>query len=46
MSTIFVYVGLPGSGKSTHAKKWSSTYKNCIYLSSDAVREDMAPTKR
>lgn len=41
MSTIFVYVGLPGSGKSTHTKKWSSTCKNCIYLSSDAVRADM-----
>ena len=41
MSTIFVYVGLPGSGKSTHAQKWASTYKNCIYLSSDAVRAEL-----
>ena len=41
MSTVFVYIGLPGSVKSTHAQKWTSTYKNCIYLSSDAVRADM-----
>lgn len=40
MPTVYVYVGLPGVGKSTHAKEWTATHSNTTYLSSDAIREE------
>ena len=41
MPTIFVYIGLPASGKSTHAREWAATHSNSIHLSSDAIREEL-----
>ena len=41
MPTIFVYIGLPASGKSTNAKEWAATHSNSIHLSSDAIREEL-----
>ena len=41
MPYLFYYVGLPGSGKSTHAEKLSASRKRCAIVSSDAVRHDL-----
>lgn len=37
---LFFYVGLPGSGKSTHAKKIAKEYNAAIF-SSDTLREEL-----
>lgn len=34
-------VGLPASGKSTYAKKYTETHKNTIWLSSDNIRKEL-----
>lgn len=42
MSKLFILCGLPGSGKSTYAKKLISECNfDIIYLSSDAIREEI-----
>ena len=38
---FIMLVGLPGSGKSTYAKKLSSVQKVTKYLSSDSIREEL-----
>ena len=38
--TLYYLVGLPGSGKSTYAKKLITENPSCEYLSSDAIREE------
>lgn len=39
MATLFITIGLPGSGKTTYAKKLASDYsKSITYLSSDELR--------
>ena len=37
MSTLYILIGLPGSGKST----WAAMQKDCIVLSSDEYREKL-----
>ena len=41
MPTIFVYIGLPASGKSTNAREWAATHSHSIHPSSDAIREEL-----
>ena len=41
MSTLYMLVGIPGSGKSTWANN-QSWAKNCVYLSSDKLIEEYA----
>lgn len=42
---LIILVGIPGSGKSTYAKKYIHTHKNCytgiIHLSSDSIRKEL-----
>ena len=39
--TLILLVGIPGSGKTTYAKKYISEYSNTIHLSSDKIREEL-----
>lgn len=42
MATLFVYIGLPGSGKSPHAKQVASfTECHCVVVSSDGIRAEL-----
>lgn len=41
MPTVYVYIGLPASGKSTHAHEWAAAHPNSIHLSSDVIREEL-----
>ena len=36
-----ILIGLPGSGKSTYAKKEHKSNSNSVYLSSDKIREEL-----
>lgn len=42
----YILVGLPGSGKSTVAKKIQEKYPNAPILSSDSIREELFGTTR
>ena len=39
--TLWVLVGLSGSGKSTTAAKLAAEYPNTVIVSSDAIREEL-----
>lgn len=41
MATLYVLIGLPGSGKSTWAKNYCHSHKNCLIVSSDFVRQQL-----
>lgn len=42
MATLFVYIGLPASGKSTHAKEIASSIdQRRVVVSSDAIRAEL-----
>lgn len=41
MNRLVVMMGYPGSGKSTYAKNFKDDLNNCIYLSSDLIREEL-----
>ena len=41
MPTVYVYIGLPASVKSTHAHEWAAAHSNAIHLSSDEIREEL-----
>lgn len=38
---LILLVGIPGSGKTTYAKKYTEEYINTIHLSSDKIREEL-----
>ena len=38
---LIVLVGIPGSGKSSYAKKYCKDNPNVVHLSSDAIREEL-----
>lgn len=38
---IIMFVGLPASGKSTYAKKYTTIHTNTIWLSSDNIRKEL-----
>lgn len=39
MPTLYMMVGIPGSGKSTYARRLRYTLNNCVYVSRDEIRE-------
>lgn len=39
--TLILLVGLPGSGKTTYAKKYITNHNNTIHLSSDKIRAEL-----
>lgn len=39
--TLILLVGIPGSGKTTHAEKYIQTHRNTIHLASDKIREEL-----
>ena len=41
MSDLIIFVGIPGSGKSTQAKAWVGALQNYVSLSSDEYREKL-----
>jgi predicted kinase len=41
MTEFIMLVGLPGSGKSTYASSLLKETPNCVYLSSDKIREEL-----
>lgn len=41
MCELFIFVGIPGSGKTTLANYYSSIVNNSVHISSDAIREEL-----
>lgn len=39
--TLIMLVGIPGSGKTTYAKKYIRNYENTIHISSDKIRKEI-----